>query len=121
MDGYEHGDTILEGAFCVDTRIYLIVSIPTNTFIARLDNNSLTSVASFGCHYHFNDPIRKISTLNQLNMRPDCCLLDFNAQTGPEGSGIIDIEGLKVKIIYFDFPSQNIGSYPSKSFISTPN
>ena len=64
--------------------------------------------------------ILKVSTLNQLNMKSDCCLLDFNAKTGPEGSGIIDIEGLKVKIIYFDFPSQNIGSYPSKSFRSTP-
>lgn len=121
MDGYEYGDTLFEGAFCVDNRIYLIVSTPKHTFIARLDNNILTPLSDFGHRYYCNESILKISTLNQLNMRPDCCLLEFNAKSSPEGSGIIDIEGSLVKILYFDFPPQHLGSYPSEHFISTPN
>ena len=120
VDGYGHGDTVFDGAFCVDNRIYLVVSVPQKTFIARLENNRLTSVVDFGRHFEIEPSALQISTLNQQNMKPDCCLLIFNAKYGSLECGLIDIEDTTVKVIHFDFPSQYLGSYPPVHFRSTP-
>ena len=122
VDGYGHGDTVFDGAFCLDNRVYLVVSVPHNkTFIARLGNNRLTNVVDFGRHFEIEPSALQISTLNQQNMQPDCCLLIFNAKYGSLEGGLIDIEGTTVKVIHFDFPPQNLGSYPPAHFRSTPN
>lgn len=121
VDGYRHGDTVFDGAFSVDNRIYLVVSAPLKTFIARLDNSRLTPVVDLGQHFEIDPSALQISTLNQQNMKPECCLLIFNAKSGSLEGGLIDIEGTTVKVIHFDFPPQNLGSYPPKHFRSTPN
>lgn len=121
VDGYRHGDTVFDGAFSVDNRIYLVVSAPLKTFIARLDNSRLTPVVDLGQHFEIEPSALQISTLNQQNMKPECCLLIFNAKSGSLEGGLIDIEGTTVKVIHFDFPPQNLGSYPPKHFRSTPN
>lgn len=120
VDGYGHGDTVFDGAFCVDNRIYLVVSVPHKTFIARLENNRMTTVVDFGRHFEIEPSALQISTLNQQNMKPDCCLLIFNAKYGSLEGGLVDIEGTTVKVIHFDFPPQNLGSYPPAHFRSTP-
>lgn len=121
VDGYGHGDTVFDGAFCLDNRIYLVVSVPHKTFIARLENNRLTIVLDFGRHFDIEPSTLQISTLNQQNMKPDCCLLLFNDKYGSHVCGLIDIEGTTIKVIYFDFPLQNLGSYSPVHFRSTPN
>ena len=78
VDGYGHGDTVFDGAFSVDNRIYLVVSAPLKTFIARLDNSRLTPVVDLGQHFEIDPSALQISTLNQQNMKPECCLLIFN-------------------------------------------
>lgn len=118
---YGDGDTVFDGAFCVDNQIYLVVSVPQKTFIACLDNNRLTTVTDFGQHFEIEPSTLQISTLNQQNMKPDCSLLIYYAKYGSKRCGLIDIEGNTVKVIHFDFPSQNLGSYPPVHFRSTPN
>ena len=121
VDGYGHGDTVFDGAFCVDNLIYLVVSVPHKTFIARLDNSRLTPVVDFGRHFEIAPSALQISTLNRQNMEPDKCLLIFNAKYGSSECGLIDIDGTTVKVVHFDFPSQNLGTYPPVHSISTPN
>lgn len=75
----------------------------------------------FGQHFEIEPSTLQISTLNQQNMKPDCSLLIYNAKYGSKRCGLIDIEGNTVKVIHFDFPSQNLGSYPPVHFRSTPN
>ncbi|MBR4536438.1 MAG: hypothetical protein IKO62_07280 [Bacteroidales bacterium] len=100
IDGIRHGDTIFEGAFCVDDHVYVVVNTPQTTYIARLDGDSLTMVTDLGQHFECIDPLQKSRPINRLSMSPNCCLLEFNSKDG-RSSGVIDIEDTTVRIRYF--------------------
>ena len=97
-DGDRHGDMVFEGAFCVNGEIYTVVNTPQNTYIARLDGDSLTMVADLGQHFLFNNPLKNLYLISRQNMSANCCLLEFNSKYG---NGVIDIEDTTVRIRYF--------------------
>ena len=108
IDGDRHGDMIFEEAFCVNGEIYTVVNTPQNTYIARLDGDSLTMVADLGQHFECVDPLKKPRPINHLSMSSNCCLLEFNSKDG-KLSGVIDIEDTTVRIRYF----KHVQSYRS--------
>ena len=106
IDGDRHGDMIFEGAFCVNGEIYTVVNPPQNTYIARLDGDSLTMVVDLGQHFLFDNPLKNFYLISRQNMSANCCLLEFNSKYG---TGVIDIEDTTVRIRYF----KHVQSYRS--------
>lgn len=93
-------DTIIVGAFCVNEKIYTLVSGYQNIFIAQVDGNKLIPVVDFEQPMCRDRIVRPTSFINQLSMSPNRCLLKF-VSSNQKDCGVLDIEDTTVKIHYF--------------------
>ena len=78
---YQKPDTCIEQAFCVDNRVYCIVTTPETTSIERVDNGRFERVADLGRRFDFTNgfyPWWELDYhLRDLNRSNDGCRLVF--------------------------------------------
>lgn len=100
FDDWGQLDTTFVGAFCVNEKIYTLVSNYQNMFIAQVDGNKLIPVVDFEQPMCRDRRVRPGSYINQLSMSPNRCLLKFVSRNQKD-CGVLDIEDTTVKIHYF--------------------
>ena len=78
---YQKPDTCIEQAFCVDNRVYCIVTTPETTSIERVDNGRFERVADLGRRFDFTNgfyPEWQLDDhLRDFNRSNDGCRLVF--------------------------------------------
>lgn len=100
FDDWGQLDTTFVGAFCVNEKIYTLVSSYQNMFIAQVDGNKLIPVVDFEQPMCRDRIVRPTSFINQLSMSLNRCLLKF-VSSNQKDCGVLDIEDTTVKIHYF--------------------
>lgn len=98
---YQKPDTCIEQAFCVDNRIYCIVTTPETTSIERVDNGRFVRVADLGRRFDFTNCIFPLrgwrEKLRDLNRTNDGCRLVFRDAFH---NGTLTVKGSTVHIQY---------------------
>lgn len=89
----ESKDTSISGAFQVDGQLFLLVSAPRNTYIARLQDNRLDPVLDFHEEY---DLFRIHNCFRGINEAENSVLMPFGRAVNE--CGFVEIEGRHVRV-----------------------
>ena len=87
-------DTTINHAFSVGKQLFLIVTTPQKTIVAKLRGVQLQEVVDFGLKYNF---IRKNDCYRGVNVANNQCLLGF--EESYHTSGILDAEDSVIRIL----------------------
>lgn len=88
-------DTFIHTAFQVDGQLYLVVSAPQNSFIARLHANRLDLVLDFHEKYDF---FQHSNGFRGINVAENRCLMPFTRAVNE--CGFVEIEGRHLRIAH---------------------
>lgn len=98
---YQKPDTCIEQAFCVDNRVFCIVTTPKTTSIERVDNGRFERMADFGRRFDFTNGFypewRLDDHLRDLNRSNNGCRLVFGDAFH---NGILTVKDYTVHIQY---------------------
>ena len=98
---YQKPDTCIEQAFCVDNRVYCIVTTPATTSIEQVDNGRFERVADLGRRFDFTNgfyPWWQLDDhLTDFNRNNDGCRLVFRDAFH---NGILTVKDYTVHIQY---------------------
>ena len=97
-DFYTRPDTMFYSALISRDTIYELASDSSSTFIAKLENDTLKRVFDFGFDLELADysPYLHVVLHNQI-IKP----FYWKSEDGEENSGIMDIHGYDIHLIYF--------------------